>query len=59
MPHADTHATPAGVAAPPVLELGAIRLRPWRNTDAQRLIEVANEPGGSPLHPAHTAASQP
>lgn len=44
MPHADTHATTAEVAAPPVLELGAIRLRPWRNTDAQRLIEVANDP---------------
>jgi RimJ/RimL family protein N-acetyltransferase len=41
---AQVPAATAGLTAPPVLDLGAIRLRAWRITDGQRLIEASNDP---------------
>lgn len=42
---ADDPREPAGRwLEPPVLETGGVRLRPWRDDDAERIAEAANDP---------------
>ena len=44
MPPTDPVAATDDATSPPVLECGSVRLRPWRDSDAQRLVEAANDP---------------